>query len=97
MSNSFFNESTAGLTGFGSGAGLGLTQLGVGPGNGQYGYLAERHGSLSQQQQLELMDVLENEGMSDIDAYLNMGSTSLASGSAADGNVQWDMFKSETA
>lgn len=33
----------------------------------------ERQGSLSQQQQIELMDVLENEGMTDIDTYLNMG------------------------
>ncbi|KAI0025436.1 fungal-specific transcription factor domain-containing protein [Xylariomycetidae sp. FL0641] len=33
----------------------------------------ERQGSLSQAQQVELMDVLENEGMTDIDTYLNMG------------------------
>jgi hypothetical protein len=31
----------------------------------------ERQGSLSQSQQIELMGVLENEGMTDIDAYLN--------------------------
>jgi len=31
----------------------------------------ERQGSLSQAQQIELMDVLENEGMADIDSYLN--------------------------
>ncbi|KAI1504597.1 fungal-specific transcription factor domain-containing protein [Biscogniauxia marginata] len=34
----------------------------------------ERQGSLSQAQQIELMDVLENEGMMDIDMCLNMGS-----------------------
>lgn len=33
----------------------------------------ERQGSLSQEQQMELMSVLENEGMTDIDTYLNMG------------------------
>ncbi|KAI0126064.1 fungal-specific transcription factor domain-containing protein [Xylariales sp. AK1849] len=32
----------------------------------------ERQGSLSQAQQTELMGVLENEGMTDIDTYLNM-------------------------
>lgn len=31
----------------------------------------ERQGSLSQAQQIELMDVLENEGMADIDSYLS--------------------------
>jgi hypothetical protein len=35
--------------------------------------LNERHGSLSHEQQLELMDVLETEGMSDIDSFLNLG------------------------
>ena len=33
----------------------------------------ERQGSLSQEQQMELYNVLENEGMTDIDAYLSMG------------------------
>ncbi|KAL7627855.1 hypothetical protein AAE478_002050 [Parahypoxylon ruwenzoriense] len=38
-----------------------------------HGLPPERQGSLSQEQQIELMDVLENEGMTDIDTYLNMG------------------------
>ncbi|KAH9987437.1 fungal-specific transcription factor domain-containing protein [Xylariaceae sp. FL0662B] len=48
---------------------------GMGMGNMQYtnGLPPERQGSLSQEQQIELMDVLENEGMTDIDTYLNMG------------------------
>ena len=33
----------------------------------------QRQGSLSQEQQMELMDVLETEGMSDIDQFLTMG------------------------
>ncbi|KAI5868270.1 fungal-specific transcription factor domain-containing protein [Durotheca rogersii] len=37
-----------------------------------HGLSPERQGSLSQEQQIELMDVLENEGMTDIDTYLNM-------------------------
>ncbi|KAI1334914.1 hypothetical protein F5Y15DRAFT_399701 [Xylariaceae sp. FL0016] len=39
------------------------------------GFPPERQGSLSQSQQIELMGVLENEGMADIDSYLNMGMT----------------------
>ena len=36
----------------------------------------ERQGSLSQEQQMELYNVLENEGMTDIDTYLNMANVS---------------------
>jgi hypothetical protein len=36
-------------------------------------FMNGRHGSLSHEQQLELMDVLETEGMSDIDSFLNLG------------------------
>lgn len=46
-----------------------------GPGGAPYSFhpgQMERHGSLSQEQQMELMDVLETEGMSDIDAFLNI-------------------------
>lgn len=47
---------------------------GIGPGFGnQWSYLHERQGSLSQEQQVELMQVLEDEGMEDIDAILSMG------------------------
>lgn len=35
----------------------------------------DRQGSLSLLQQNELMDILESEGMTDIDTYLNMGMT----------------------
>lgn len=37
----------------------------------QYSFPAQRQGSLSQEQQVELMDVLETEGMGDIDAFLH--------------------------
>jgi hypothetical protein len=47
-------------------------------------FLNERHGSLSHEQQLELMDVLEAEGMSDIDSFLNMGM-----GQVGNGGVPW--------
>jgi hypothetical protein len=47
-----------------------------GGGNGamtgmQYAFPTQRQGSLSQEQQMELMDVLETEGMGDIDAFLH--------------------------
>ncbi|KAI3558099.1 fungal specific transcription factor [Colletotrichum abscissum] len=68
MSNSFFGESLQ-VNGFNSqNPGLGLDQFG-----GPFNWSQERQGSLSQQQQVELLNVLENEGMSDIDAILNMG------------------------
>ncbi|KAK8085567.1 hypothetical protein PG997_006838 [Apiospora hydei] len=45
--------------------GLGDTQM--------HGMPPERQGSLSHAQQVELMGVLENEGMTDIDTYLSLG------------------------
>ncbi|KAI1112829.1 hypothetical protein F5Y14DRAFT_452675 [Nemania sp. NC0429] len=55
--------------------GGGFDGLGVGVGgldvDAARGLPPERQGSLSQAQQIELMDVLENEGMADIDMYLS--------------------------
>ncbi|KAL2159483.1 hypothetical protein VTH06DRAFT_2488 [Thermothelomyces fergusii] len=62
-----------GLAGLGFGpGGLGL---GGGGGSGDYfdSFLIGRHGSLSHEQQMELMDMLETEGKSDIDSFLSMG------------------------
>ncbi|KAK3306489.1 fungal-specific transcription factor domain-containing protein [Chaetomium strumarium] len=47
-----------------------------------------RHGSLSQQEQLELMDVLETEGMNDIDSFLNIGDGNGGNGVAGWGQQQ---------
>ncbi|KAH8897694.1 hypothetical protein GQ53DRAFT_778010 [Thozetella sp. PMI_491] len=58
-----------------------------GQGIAQYSFPPERQGSLSQEQQMELMDVLENQGMQDIDAFLNMGMG--LGGSGVDGAVRW--------
>ncbi|KAK6227531.1 fungal specific transcription factor [Colletotrichum tabaci] len=69
MSNSFFGESLQAHGLNTQNAGLGLDHFG----NQPFNWSQERQGSLSQQQQVELMNVLENEGMSDIDALLNMG------------------------
>jgi hypothetical protein len=79
MSNSFFNDSMANPGNYGdmSGSGLGLQNIQGGnapPPQFDYGFA--RQGSLTQSQQLELMNVLETEGMGDIDAFLNGGNIS---------------------
>ncbi|KAL2177059.1 fungal-specific transcription factor domain-containing protein [Thermothelomyces heterothallicus CBS 202.75] len=77
--------------GFGP-AGMGLGPGGPGLGGGEYydSFLIGRHGSLSQEQQLELMDMLETEGKSDIDSFLNMGMGMGGPGQGQGGNgVQW--------
>ncbi|EPE10570.1 fungal specific transcription factor domain-containing protein [Ophiostoma piceae UAMH 11346] len=77
--------------GFG-GPGMPPTTDGIQLGEG-FGYGAgmplnpQRHGSLSQEQQMELMDVLETEGMGDIDTFLNMG---IGLGGSAGGAGQGD-------
>ena len=74
-SESFFGDGMQGPNGFGgdfSGAGLGLQSLGVGPDiSSQLAFHPGRQGSLTQSQQIELMNVLETEGLGDIDAFLN--------------------------
>lgn len=54
--------------------GMGFTNPGLDAGP-PYGYPPARHGSLSQSQQLELMNVLETEGINEIDAILNSGNS----------------------
>ncbi|RMJ19036.1 hypothetical protein BHE90_009476 [Fusarium euwallaceae] len=77
MSNSFMNNGMGNTSNYGDmpGApGLGLQNFGtnnVPPPQFDYGF--GRQGSLTQSQQLELMNVLETEGMGDIDAFLNGG------------------------
>ncbi|ROT41141.1 fungal-specific transcription factor domain-containing protein [Sodiomyces alkalinus F11] len=72
--NGFFNDVQ--MNGFGNvqGAGLGLGPFSnIGSFSGQpVGWNPERHGSLTQEQQVELMNALENEGLGEIDAFLSM-------------------------
>ncbi|KAK4235043.1 fungal-specific transcription factor domain-containing protein [Achaetomium macrosporum] len=73
--------------GFGPGLGLAPGAVAAGaPASDYYNSIWNntRHGSLSQQEQLELMNVLEAEGMSDIDSFLNMGD-----GHGGNGAVGW--------
>ncbi|OAA65541.1 c6 zinc finger domain containing protein [Niveomyces insectorum RCEF 264] len=64
---------------FGMGGGLVGSGTGAGGEADPFGLVnsgrpdPERQGSLSQEQQLELMDVLETEGMGEIDTFLNLG------------------------
>ena len=74
MSTSIFNDSMTNPGNFHdiTSAGLGLQSLGVGTVTGpQFDYHAGRQGSLTQSQQLELLNVLETDGLGDIDAFLN--------------------------
>lgn len=78
ISNNYFGDGgmSGGPAPFGemSGAGLGLQSFGVGGMTGPaFDYNFGRQGSLTQSQQLELMNVLETEGLGDIDAFLNDG------------------------
>ncbi|KAK0620415.1 fungal-specific transcription factor domain-containing protein [Immersiella caudata] len=54
-----------------------------------YQFTQERHGSLSQEQQLELMDVLETEGMSDINTFLSSPHNMGGMGGGIDGVMRW--------
>ncbi|KAI1431117.1 hypothetical protein GGR50DRAFT_109346 [Xylaria sp. CBS 124048] len=53
---------------------------------GNFGLPLNRQGSLSQAQQVELMDVLESEGMADIDSYLNTAEMGFSGGAGLDMN-----------
>ncbi|PKK51350.1 hypothetical protein CI102_3326 [Trichoderma harzianum] len=70
----YFNEAMAGMSGFGGspGPGLGLHNITaqLEAGGMQFGYSPGRQGSLSQSQQMELMEDLEKDGVSAMDAYL---------------------------
>lgn len=73
-SGGYFNEAMAGMSGFGGspGPGLGLHNITaqLEAGGMQFNYSPGRQGSLSQSQQLELMEDLEKDGVSAMDAYL---------------------------
>lgn len=83
MSNNFFNEAMSGAGGFGevprTGMNMGNMNMrqDMGP---PYGFNQARQGSLTQSQQLELMNMLETEGMGDLDNFLNTGNAMTADG-----------------
>jgi hypothetical protein len=72
MTNTFFGNGPANVVGtFGdiSLGDLGATATGTGPPHMEH--VMVRQGSLNHSQQLELMNVLETEGLGDIDSLLN--------------------------
>lgn len=75
MSAPFYNDVMNDPNIFGdlSSAGLGLQNMGTGQAGPGMNRPAVRQGSLTHTQQLELMNVLETEGMGDIDAFLSGG------------------------
>ena len=97
--NGYFLDPSSTFSGLGlGGGGGGMGGLGLmggagpgafggpGAGMGQFPFgNPERLGSLSQEQQTELMSVLESEGMGEIDTFLNLD---LGLG-GADGGVRW--------
>lgn len=80
MGNSFFNDAfTSPGGGFGEVPRTGMS-MNMGSGMRQeaglpFGYPQGRHGSLSQSQQSELMNMLETDGLGDLDAFINTGMT----------------------
>lgn len=75
MSGTFFNDAMPNNFAESPGAGLGLQNVGAGLESGSpFSYVPPgRQGSLTHSQQMELMNVLETEGVGDIDAFLNAG------------------------
>jgi len=73
MSGGFFNDAMPNNFAESAGTGLGLQGMGVGFDTmSPFSYVPPgRQGSLTQSQQMELMNTLETEGMGDIDAFLS--------------------------
>jgi hypothetical protein len=74
-----FWGNTSGMDGFES--------LETGNFDSSRGLPPERQGSLSQAQQIELMGVLESEGIADIDSYLNNGGDGFGNNVIGNGNM----------
>lgn len=54
-----------------------------------FGFAAERHGSLSADQQVELMNILETDGVGEINNFLGMDMSGLGGNPGPDGNMRW--------
>lgn len=70
VNGSFFNDAMPTFGDGGPGSGLAMPTMPPGMDASQFSFLSGRQGSLSQSQQTELMTILENEGLGDMDAYL---------------------------
>ncbi|KFA70428.1 hypothetical protein S40285_00671 [Stachybotrys chlorohalonatus IBT 40285] len=72
VNNNFFNDAMAGSANLGQMPAQGMVMQGL-PELAHLNYAPERQGSLTPSQQIELMNVLETEGVGDIDAFLSNG------------------------
>lgn len=102
--NGFWNESAvsnaafSGLMGGGDYSGLPNQPTSV-PGQpggytngmppGGFGFAAERHGSLSADQQVELMGILETDGVGEINHFLGLDMSGIGGNLGPDGNIRW--------
>ncbi|CAN8101963.1 unnamed protein product [Discula destructiva] len=100
-SNGFWNESTvshaafSGLMGGGDYSGTqnnptsvpGAYSNGMMPGG--FGFGMERHGSLSADQQVELMGILETDGVGEINNFLGMDMSGIGGNPGPDGHIRW--------
>ncbi|KAG9257980.1 fungal-specific transcription factor domain-containing protein [Emericellopsis atlantica] len=73
MGTGFYNDLSSGMDTFGEFTNSGLGLQGGGPNGAPQFDRPGRQGSLTQSQQIELMNVLETEGVGDIDAFLRAG------------------------
>lgn len=65
---------------------------GYGGGQGMppgFGFAAQRHGSLSADQQIELMNILETDGVGEINTFLGMDMSGIGGNPGPDGNIRW--------
>ncbi|KUI68985.1 Positive regulator of purine utilization [Cytospora mali] len=98
--NGFWNDaaaSSAAFTGIMAGGGYESTsptsmggfggRQGMPPG---FGFGAERHGSLSVDQQVELMQILETDGVGEINNFLGMDMSGISGAPSPNGNIGWN-------
>lgn len=63
---------------------------GGGPGmHPGFGFAAQRHGSLSADQQIELMNILETDGVGEINHFLGMDMSGIGGNPGPDGIIRW--------
>lgn len=56
---------------------------------GGFGFAAQRHGSLSADQQVELMGILETDGLGEINSFLGMDMSGIGGNLGPDGHIRW--------
>lgn len=98
--NGFWNDAAASNAAFGGimgGGGYeGTSPTSIGGFGGRpgmppgFGFPGERHGSLSVDQQVELMNILETDGVGEINNFLGMDMSGISGVPSPDGNLRWN-------